>query len=249
MDKTVLITGSARRLGRAFALDYAKKGWNIVLHHHDSLQRSQQTLGDVLSYNVKAITVQGDLRDEEQIIGFMSDAFVRMGSIDVLINNAGVFPQQYALEETSSELWDSVYDVNTKAQFLTSREFVRNVKAHGTENGNVNRIINIASLGGIETWKKRTSYNVSKSGSIQLTKSLAAELAPDFAVNCICPGAIAQPDDFSEQDVGLISENRIPMLRHGTSGDIFDGLYFFSTCSPYITGQIMIIDGGYHLSR
>lgn len=249
MSKTVLITGSARRLGRAFALEFAQKGWNIVLHHHASPERAEQTLHEILSYNVRAIILKGDLRVEQDIVRFMDEAFEKMGSIDVLVNNAGVFHDPYTLENTSTELWDSVNDVNTKAQFLTAREFVRKTKIVESDNGILKRIINIASLGGIETWKKRISYNVSKSGSIHLTKSLAVELAPSFSVNCICPGAIIQPDDFAEQDAGLIPEKRIPMLRYGTASDIFDALYFFSTCSPYITGQIMIIDGGYHLSR
>lgn len=250
MSKSVLITGSARRLGRFFAVEFAKKGWNIIIHHHSSEERAKDTLAEILNLGVNACVISADLIDEKQIVELVDRSFDFMGSIDVLVNNAGIYPSAYSLEDTETKIWDDTHSVNLRAQFLITREFVKNSKKNILEKDqSVKHIVNIASLGAIETWKKRTSYNVSKSGVIQLTKSLALELAPNFCVNSVCPGAIVQPHDYAPQDEGLISVSRIPMQRHGEPGDVFDAVYFFSSCSPYITGQSITVDGGYHLSR
>ncbi len=243
----VLITGSARRLGRATALRYAERGYSIVLHYHSSEQRVHTTAKEVRELGAEVVIVYGDISKEDDCI-LIFETLEQLQCIPmIIVNNAGVFPEKINLKDMDSTYWEATYNINLRAQLFIAREFVRLIDRIAHKG--IFRIINIASLGGIETWKYRTAYNVSKSGVIQLTKSLASELAPKFIVNCICPGAISQPNDFSEQDAGLVPIQRIPMGRYGDADDIFDAIYFFSTCSPYITGQILTVDGGYHLSR
>lgn len=245
--KYVLITGSAKRLGRACALRFAQRGYNIILHYHTSADRALLTAEELRRFGVNVIIVHGDISDEQEIIGIFHSLAEQGILPSIVVNNAGIFPEKMVIRDIDMSLWDEIYHINLRSQFLVAREFVRLVESYLLDD--VLRIINISSLGGRETWKNRAPYNVSKSGVIQLTKSLASELAPKFAVNCVCPGAISQPDDFAEQDNGLVPLSRIPMQRYGTADDIFDAIYFFSTCSPYITGQILTVDGGYHLSR
>ncbi|HRE56531.1 MAG TPA: SDR family NAD(P)-dependent oxidoreductase [Candidatus Kapabacteria bacterium] len=248
MDKQwVLITGSAKRLGRACALRYAEKGYSIILHFHMSEERAHQTANELRQMGTDVIVVKGNLTKESDCVQIFEKLEALQCIPRIIVNNAGVFPEKLMLKDMESTYWDETYNINLRSQLLVSREFVRLVER--TRAKGDFRIILISSLGGRETWKYRTAYNVSKSGVIQLAKSLASELAPKFTVNCICPGAISQPDDFSEQDSGLIPIHRIPMERYGNADDIFDAIYFFSTCSPYITGQILTVDGGYHLSR
>ena len=245
--KCVFITGSAKRLGRACALRFAQRGYDIILHYHTSEDRAFQTAEEIRQFGANITIVHGDISNEKDINDIFTSISEQGIVPSIVVNNAGVFPDKVPLRDIEMSLWDEIYHINLRSQFLISREFVR--IAENSSSNDVFRIINISSLGGIETWKNRAPYNVSKSGVIQLTKSLASELAPKFAVNCVCPGAISQPDDFAEQDNGLVSLHRIPMQRFGTADDIFDAIYFFSTCSPYITGQILTVDGGYHLSR
>ena len=243
----VLITGSARRLGRATALRYAERGYSIVLHYHSSEERVHTTAKEVRELGAEVVIVYGDISKEDDCI-LIFETLEQLQCIPmIIVNNAGVFPEKINLKDMDSTYWETTYNINLRAQLFIAREFVRLIERIAHKG--IFRIINIASLGGIETWKYRTAYNVSKSGVIQLTKSLASELAPKFIVNCICPGAISQPNDFSKQDAGLVPIQRIPMGRYGDADDIFDAIYFFSTCSPYITGQILTVDGGYHLSR
>src|SRR5690606_4446286 len=138
-------------------------------------------------------------------------------------------------------LIDDTFDVNLKGELFTSQRFSQLAKPNS-------RIINIASLGALEIWKGRVPYHISKSALLHLTKAMAVELAPNISVNCVCPGAIHIPEEPAE-DSSLISTDKIPMKRYGNVDDIFDAVYFFATCSAYITGQNIIVDGGYHYSR
>jgi NAD(P)-dependent dehydrogenase (short-subunit alcohol dehydrogenase family) len=110
------------------------------------------------------------------------------------------------------------------------------------------RIINISSLGGINIWKDRIDYNVSKSALIQLTKVLARALAPQISVNVVCPGYIDLSEHKSKnENKEKMSLQKIPMNRYGTVEDVFEAVYFFSSCSQFITGQVLIVDGGQSL--
>ncbi len=236
-----LITGSGVRLGKALAENFARKGWDIVLHYNKSKQKAEETALKVRSFGVNAYLQQADLLKSKEIEELFFTLKTNKIIPDLLINNAGVFPEKTSLEDLDEILWDKVLGVNLKAQYLCSKEFIKIV------NGKA-RIINIASVGAFGAWSGRLAYNVSKAGVIRLTRSLAKELAPNILVNCICPGSIDFPEERTEADKSIISTERIPAKRLAIPEDIFDATYFFAICNDYITGQYLIVDGGYTLS-
>ncbi|MBI5323688.1 MAG: SDR family oxidoreductase [Ignavibacteriae bacterium] len=236
----VLITGSGRRIGRGLAIRFAEKGWDVIIHFNSSENKANETLKHVKSLGVNAVLIKADVRFENEIIRGLDIAVKEVGIPDVLINNAGVYPPETPLNQISGLMWDDTININLRGEYLFSKIYAGKA--------NEGRIINFASLGGLEVWNHRIPYNVSKAGVIQLTKALSKELAPNFAVNCICPGTIDIPDE-SPSEIIRINKDKIPMKRYGNIDDIFDAVYFFSTCSKYITGQILCVDGGFHIAR
>jgi NAD(P)-dependent dehydrogenase (short-subunit alcohol dehydrogenase family) len=236
--KTVFITGAARRIGRGLALRFAEKGWNVALNYNNSKQQALQTRDEIKSKGVECKLYKADIRDENQVISAIKNAFNEF-NIDVLVNNAGLYLSQKKLIDTELDHWDDLLNTNTRGTMICSREFAKYAKKGS-------RIINFASIGAFEIWKQRIAYNVSEAGVIQLTKAIAKDLAPNISVNSVSPGSIWIPEETEEQDLAIDKE-RIPMKRYGEIDDIFDAVYFFSTCSSFITGQNINIDGGYHL--
>lgn len=235
---SVLITGAARRLGRFLAEGFAQRGWDVVIHYGSSAEAAHELSQQLSHYGVHTLLLQADLRYREQI----QDAFARLarqwGAPDVLVNNAGVFPPPHPLAELSADLWEETLRVNLTACLYTSQAFAAVQTAEG-------RIVNIASLGGIRTWRHRAAYNVSKAALLQLTRNLALELAPRIAVNAVCPGVLR----LEPTEEPVVPAERIPAQRHGTAADVFEAVYFFATATSYITGQWLVVDGGYHLVR
>ncbi len=168
-----------------------------------------------------------------------------LGHASVIVSNAGVFPEPKTVLETSTSLVEDTLRINT-LPLLTIAQFYQE---SCTRNAAAGRLVSLGSLGALEIWKDRIAYNVSKSALQTLALTLARGLAPTISVNTVSPGAIAQPEEATENDSNLIDPNRIPMKRHGTVDDIFDAVWFFATSSQYITGQTIVVDGGYHLVR
>jgi NAD(P)-dependent dehydrogenase (short-subunit alcohol dehydrogenase family) len=236
---TAFITGAGRRIGRGLAEKFAGAGWDIVVHYHtpgDEPVRFASELAE--RFQVRTCAVQADVRSAEEMRRACTEAAGILGPPTLLVNNAGVFPERRSLQATTEEYWDAVLDTNLRGQLTAAREFF------AVCDPKKSRIINFGSLGGAEVWKQRIAYNVSKAGVFQLTKALARELAPDIPVNCIAPGLIDIPEDSVPMTV---PPGAIPMERYGSIDDIFDAVYFFATCSTYITGQILFVDGGRQL--
>jgi len=233
--QTVIITGSAKRLGRGLAIEFAKKGWNIILHYNSSQDEAIATAEQIRAFGVKVFPIQFDLSNYQAIEEGFEKIKVEFSFPNVLINNAGIFPPLITLQDIIPESWDSIMKVNLNAHLYTSKFFTK----YAADNS---RIINIASVGGLEVWKHRIPYNVSKAGVIKLTRVLAKELAPRFSVNSISPGTIT----FEEDPVNDSAE-KYPMKRFATVQDIFEAIYFFATATNYITGQNICVDGGFTL--
>ena len=233
--QTVIITGSAKRLGRGLAIEFAKKGWNIILHYNSSQDEAIATAEQIRAFGVKVFPIQFDLSNYQAIEEGFEKIKAEFSFPNVLINNAGIFPPLTTLQDITPESWDSIMKVNLNAHLYTSKFFTK----YAADNS---RIINIASVGGLEVWKHRIPYNVSKAGVIKLTRVLAKELAPRFSVNSISPGTIT----FEEDPVNDSAE-KYPMKRFATVQDIFEAIYFFATATNYITGQNICVDGGFTL--
>jgi NAD(P)-dependent dehydrogenase (short-subunit alcohol dehydrogenase family) len=239
--KTVFITGSGKRLGKYLAISFAKLNWNVIIHYNSSEKSAFETFNTVKSHGVQCCAVKADLKDFEQISNAFGEAVKIAGIPDVLINNAGVFPEQRNLQDIENNFWDDVINTNLRAVFYTSKIFA------GIAPNN-SSIVNIVSLGATEIWKKRIPYNVSKAGLLQLTKALARELAPNIKVNAVSPGTIEIPEEKPVEPI-KVNALRIPMERYGTPEDVFEAVYFLSTCSNFITGQNIIVDGGFSLVK
>lgn len=237
----VFITGAGRRIGKSLAINFAKKGWDVAINYNSSESLALETADICRAHGVQANVYKADVSNKTEIIKAIDKSIEELGLPDVLVNNAGVFPERTKIAEIEESLIDSTFGINLKGEFFTSQYFSQLAKPNS-------RIINIASLGAFEVWKGRLPYHVSKSALIQMTRALAIELAPNISVNSVSPGAIEVVDDPAN-DSSLISVDKIPMKRYGTPQDIFDAVYFFATTTNYITAQNITVDGGYHYSR
>lgn len=237
----VFITGAGRRIGKSLAINFAIKGWDVAINYNSSEKSALETADICRAYGVKANVYKADVSIKGEIVRAIDKSIEELGLPDVLVNNAGVFPERTKIVEIDESMIDNTFGINLKGEFFTSQYFSQLAKPNS-------RIINIASLGAFEIWKGRLPYHISKSALIQMTRALAVELAPNISVNSVSPGAIEVKDDPAK-DSSLISVDKIPMKRYGTPEDIFDAVYFFATTTSYITAQNITVDGGYQYSR
>lgn len=232
--KTALVTGAAKRIGRAIALALAESGANVAITYLASQPEAEQTLRSLADYDVEALAVRCDLRDPESIQQTVAAVEEEFGQLDVLVNNAGIF-ESAALEEISVEQWDAMFATNTRAPFLMAKAAYPHLR---TANG---RIINIGSLGGQHPWATHAHYCTSKAALHMLSKTMAKAWAPEISVNCIAPGMIVQGE------IGEAYEHyaqKTPMQRNGTAEDVAAAAKFFATAPHFITGQLLAVDGG-----
>jgi NAD(P)-dependent dehydrogenase (short-subunit alcohol dehydrogenase family) len=244
MSGVVFITGAARRIGRGLALAFAERGWSIALHYGSSDDRARQTEREIEALGAPVFTVQADVRKREEIREAIFAARDHFGAIDVLVNNAGIYPRATPIEEVSEQMWRDVIETNLYGEFFAAQAAAEVMKEMGVKDG---RIVNISSLGAYQIWKNRIPYNVSKAGVVQLTRALARALAPEIAVNSVAPGTIEIPDDPAPGK--LIPADRIPMRRYGGVDDIFRAVWFFAVEARYITGETLIVDGGLNIAQ
>jgi len=235
--KTVLITGAARRLGKAMALALANAGANVAFTYHLSAAEARQTLAELQRQRANALALQCDLRDEQSIQRTIQQARQHFGRIDLLINNAGVF-QTARLEEISVEQWDEAFGVNVRAPFLFSKYSIPSLRESR------GRIINLGSLGAEKPWTTHAHYCSSKAALHMLTRVMAKALAPEIAVNCVAPGMIDAGGGDRYPDLLQRVAEQTHMKRAGSPHDVTSAVMYFATAPHFITGQVLIVDGG-----
>lgn len=232
--KAVLITGAAKRIGRAIALVLAESGANVAITYLSSQQEAEAAVRSLADWDVDALAVRCDLRDPESIEETVASVVEEFGQIDVLVNNAGRFESE-ALEDISVEQWDAMFATNTRAPFLMAKA------AHPHLRAAKGRIINIGSLGGLHPWATHGHYCTSKAALHMLSKTMAKAWAPDISVNCVAPGMIVQGEvDEAYEHFA----RKTPMQRNGTAEDVAAAVRFFATAPHFITGQLLAVDGG-----
>ena len=236
-EKTVIVTGAAKGIGKAIALAFAKEGCNIVLNYHSSV--SDETIKEIEGCGVTCLPVQGDVSDFEFAASMVKQVKKELGSIDILINNAGI-TRDMLLMRMSEEEFDSVIDTNLKGCF----NMVRHTSSVMLKQRS-GAIINMASVVGVMGNAGQVNYAASKAGIIGLTKSVAKELAPrGITCNAIAPG-------FVETDMTAVLTDEqkekmlevIPLKRYGQVEDIANVAVFLAK-NTYITGQVINVDGG-----
>ncbi|HEX9839244.1 MAG TPA: SDR family oxidoreductase [Anaerolineales bacterium] len=228
-----LVTGAAHRLGKVFALTLARAGYDILLHYHSAEDEAGQTQSEIESIGRRVILAQADLIDPAQISSLLSE----VESINVLVNSAAFMPSGN-MKSLSIENWDTTLDLNLRAPFLLAQECSKKM----TEGG---LIVNITDVGAQKAWSRYPSYTVSKAALESLTKILARALAPKIRVNAIAPGFVLQSDIVSVEEWERLI-NRIPLKRPARGEEIASALEFLLK-NEYITGQTIVVDGGYSL--
>ena len=237
--KIALVTGGAKRIGRAIALQLAAAGANVAITYRESQPEAEQTVRALTAFDVDAFAVRTDLTDAESIRQSVAAVIEEFGQLDILVNNAGLF-EQAALEDITPEQWDRMFATNTRAPFLMAQAAYPHLRATS------GRIINIGSLGGSHPWATHAHYCTSKAALHMLSQTMAKAWAPEVSVNCVAPGMIVQGMDaqgeIGEQYVRFAEKT--PMHRNGTPEDVAAAVLFFATGPHFITGQLLAVDGG-----
>lgn len=242
--RVALVTGAAKRIGAEIVRQLHKENFNVVIHYHQS-EKAAKELADELNEEREnsAFCIAADLNNVAQINNLAEQAQQHWQRIDLLVNNASSF-YPTPIGETNEENWNQLINSNLKAPFFLAQALAKNL---GTHHG---CIINIADIYADKPLKKHSIYSIAKAGNIMLTKTLAQELAPLVRVNGIAPGAILWPDDSHKKPEDRLSDDdkekmlaKIPLQQRGQAQDIARTILFL-TQSPYITGQILTVDGG-----
>ncbi len=244
-DKVALVTGSARRVGKAIALALAHEGVHQLIHYGGTSEgEARQTTEEVTALGVEVLSVRADLRDPTQIESLFAALQERFGRLDILVNSAASFQKQ-PFDAVTTEDWDRVMAVNLRAPFLCSQHAARLMRQSQRDQPAL--IVNIVDLAGVYPWQGYVQHGVSKAGLLHLTRISARELAPDVRVNAIAPGPILPPPgmDVSSpawQEMG----QGVPLQRPGHPEQIGQTVVFLAA-NDYITGALVNMDGGEHL--
>ena len=182
-----------------------------------------------------------DLRDARAIQSGAKQAISHLGNLDLLVNNAGAYHTRN-FDEISAEDWDEMFAVNVRGVFLMTQACAPELRSR---NG---RVINIGSLGGIRPWVTHAHYCASKAALHMLTQASAKALAPEIKVNCVAPGMIDQGESERRSETLDHFAAKTPMQRNGSAEDVAQGVLFFAMCPDFITGQILVVDGGLGLA-
>jgi len=250
-NKIALITGAGRGIGKAIALKFAKAGAAVVINDINT-ENMKQVVEEIKQNGGKVIYKKADVSDSKEVKELVDFANQKLGTIDILVNNAAI-SKVVSFLDTTEEEWDRVIEVNLKGAFLCSKAVLPGMikKREG-------KIINISSQSGRRGSPWHAAYSASKFGIIGLTQSLAVEFAPyNIKVNAICPGVVFTPlweemiDDYA-QKLGIKKEkvkdyliSKIPLGRLGTTEDVANlALFLASSYSDYITGQAINVSGG-----
>ncbi|PJF31020.1 MAG: 3-oxoacyl-[acyl-carrier-protein] reductase [Candidatus Thermofonsia Clade 1 bacterium] len=240
-ERVAVVTGASRGIGRAIALELARRGAAVVVNYNASAEAAEQVVAAIQSGGGRALAVQADVSDLAQAEALIKAAQTTFGKLDILVNNAGVTRDGLLMSMKEAD-WDAVLNTNLKSAWSCCKAAVR-----GMIRQRSGRIVNITSVVGISGQAGQTNYSASKAGLIGFTKSLAREVASrGITVNAVAPGFITT-DMTANLSAELMAEisKRIPLGRYGTPEDIAYAVAFLvSDEASYITGQVLTVDGG-----
>jgi NAD(P)-dependent dehydrogenase (short-subunit alcohol dehydrogenase family) len=236
---TVLVTGGAKRLGRALVLDLARHGWNIALHYHSSEKEARATCADAQTSGVKVALLKADLGHEPDVAGLVEAAVKELGPLTALVNSASLFENDdwYSV---SRESWDRHMETNLRAPFVLSQAFARQVPRDGK-----GAIVNIIDQRVLKPTPQFLSYSLSKAGLKWLTTTMAQALAPRVRVNAVGPGPTIINARQSQADFARQREATV-LGRGAEPQDVCDAVRYLLEASA-VTGQMIAVDGGQHL--
>ena len=235
--KAVLITGAARRVGRALVLASARAGADIYLHYHRSELEAEALRDEVTGLGRRATLLKADLSDPQQSLDLVARAR-RQAELFALVNNAALF-EPFSWETTDLAAWNRHMQVNLTAPFLLSQAFARSLQPDGQ-----GRIVNLVDWRALRPGPDHLPYTISNAALAALTHSLAIALAPRITVNALALGAILAPDNGAATKINL---EQIPAGRWASLEEVDQALIFLLDGPAYITGEIIHVDGGRHL--
>jgi pteridine reductase len=236
--QTALVTGAARRIGAQIVRGLHAAGANVVIHCHRSLSEARQLAAELEQARPHSTAVVAcDLLDEQAARGLVAATLERFGALHLLINNASTFyPTPFG--SITAAQWHDLIGTNLRAPlFLTQAAASALRQTHGS-------VLNVVDIHGQRPLREHTVYSIAKAGLIMLTRALARELAPEVRVNAVAPGAILWPEHGMDDERMQKIEARTPLGRHGTPEDIARAVVFFAAQAPFVTGQVLAVDGG-----
>ncbi len=239
--RTALITGGAKRLGRACALAMAEEGADVAITFLSSAREAQRTVVDLSSYGVRAFALRCDVTDEAGVKAMMKEAGRELGRIDILVNNAANY-ETVEFERLTVKQWDAMFASNTRGPFLVTREALKWMR-RGRTAGDPARVINMGSLGGLRPWASHAHYCSSKAALHMLTRVMAKALAPEIVVNAVAPGMIDLGEKAAASFMRRMAKDT-PMRRNGQAEEVAAAVIFFAKGPPFVTGQVLAVDGG-----
>ena len=234
--QVALVTGGAVRVGLEIARALADAGADVAISYLRSSVAARAALRDLRARGVRAIALRADVGRPREARALVARAVRGLGRLDVLVNSAAIFVRT-PVETVTPAQFDRLMAVNLRGPFFCSQAAARVMGRRG------GRIINIADVGAVRAWPGYVPYGISKAGVVMLTRGLAAALAPRIRVNAVAPGVVLLPEGFPSEPARRLAA-RIPMRRHGQPADVAQAVRFFATCSDYITGQVLFVDGG-----
>jgi 3-oxoacyl-[acyl-carrier protein] reductase len=241
-----LVTGSANGIGRAAALRLASGGYDVAINYSRSADRAKATLDDLHALGGRHIAVRADVSDDDAVREMVAGTMAEFGQLDVLVNNAGTTSETPPDDLDGVDLadWDRVFAVNVRGLFQVTRACAPHLRATG------GTVVNVASIVGLRPGPQPLSYASSKAAVVSLTRTLSRVLAPQVRVNAVAPGWIA--GDWMERTLGdnydrLMGRRaqHTPLARNVTLEDVAESVFALATTHPFVTGEVLVIDGGY----
>ena len=239
--KTVLVTGAAKRLGRAIALHLAGAGWNVAIHYHGSAAEAEDVAAAARALGVKAATLKANLSREEETSQLIGRAAKELGPLSALINSASLFEND-DWQSATRESWDAHMETNLRAPFLLSQTFARQVADSKLSGG---AIVNIVDQRVLKPTPQFISYSLSKAGLHWITTTLAQALGPNIRVNAIGPGPTIRNARQSEDD--FARQRDATILKRGAEPEDVARAVQYLLEADAVTGQMLAVDGGQHL--
>lgn len=242
--KIAVVTGASRGIGRAIALDLAKRGAKVIVNYSGSEQKAAEVVEEIVANGGSAIAVQASVANADDVSNLMKKALDEYGRIDILVNNAGITRDNLLMRMKDDE-WEDVISTNLKGVFLTTKAVSRQMMKQ-----RVGRIINISSIVGASGNPGQANYVAAKAGVVGLTKSVALELASrNITVNAVAPGFIeTEMTEKLPEDVKTTMLNQIPLQAFGKADDVAAAVAFLASDeASYITGQTIHVNGGMYM--
>ena len=235
--RMALVTGAARRVGRAIALELASAGCDLAVHYNRAADEAAQLVRQVEESGRRASLIQADLTEPSSWERVVSSSVEALGRLDVLVNNASVFDPM-PLTDFDVDAWDETMRINLTAVTALCHHAEPHLRTGGR-----GCIVNLADIAADRPFPGYLAYSCSKAALVALTRALAVELAPEVRVNAVSPGIAAFPDDYDKATRERLTA-QVPLQRAGTPQDIAKAVRFLVADAPYLTGQITRVDGG-----